>query len=194
MISQEQWEVYNKRRSYAERNRPPICHSGTPTVRSVDTPSSPASKPAASSPAPLPHSVPPPSEGPVLGEETTGEDPKRTRVSSPPLPVGEQGERAEDTDMELAADGSASPLPLSSEGGRMEPSPPRPPRIVTKASMSPRPNSHISHSCPQHCDSWSESEWVSMWFWRKAKHWGNNGHSAQKEKKSRKRKRPDLFS
>ena len=28
-----------------------------------------------------------------------------------------------------------------------------------------------------------QSEWVSMWFWRKAKHWGNNGHSAQKEKK-----------
>ena len=24
---------------------------------------------------------------------------------------------------------------------------------------------------------------MSMGFWRKAKHWGNNGHSAQKEKK-----------
>ena len=37
---------------------------------------------------------PPPSEGLVLGEETSSEDSKRTRVSSsPPLSLGEQGER-----------------------------------------------------------------------------------------------------
>ena len=145
----EQWEVY----------RPSCRHSGNPTIPSANTPSSPASKPAASSPAPLPHSAPLPSEGLVLGEEMTGEYPKQTRVSSSPaLPVGEQGKRVGGggTDMELAADGSASPLPFPSEGERMEPSPPQPPRIVTKASISPRPNSHISHSYPPYFDSWSE--------------------------------------
>ena len=58
--------------------------------------------------------------------------------------------------MELAADGSTSPLPLPSEGGRIEPSYPQPPPIVSKAQTSPRPNSHISHSYPPHSDDWSE--------------------------------------
>ena len=69
-----------------------------------------------------------------------------------------QGERGGggDTDMELAADGSAPPLPLSSEGGRMEPSYPQPPPIVTKAQTSPRFNSHISHPYPPHSGDWGE--------------------------------------
>ena len=38
----------------------------------------------------------------------------------------------------------------------MEPSPPKPPHIVTKAPISPRPNSNVSHSYPPHSDDWSE--------------------------------------
>ena len=88
--SLEQWESYNKRRSYAERNRTPSRHAGNPTGPIANTPSSPASKPVASSPTPLSHPAPPTSEGSGIEEETTSEDPKRTRVSySPPLPVGE---------------------------------------------------------------------------------------------------------
>ena len=159
--SLEQWEIYNKRRSYAERNRPPSRHSGNPTVPNTITPCSPDSKSAASAPAPLPHSAPPPpppSEGPVSGEETSSEDSKRTRVSfSSPLPLGEQGERGGgDTDKELAVDGRAFPLPLPLEEGRLEPPYPQPPPIVTKAQISPRPNSLISHPYPPHSGDWSE--------------------------------------
>ena len=90
--SLEQWELYNKRRSYAERSRPPSRHSGNPTVPNTITLCSLASKLAASAPAPLPHSTPPPSEGPVSREETSSEDSKQTRVSSsPPLPLGKRG-------------------------------------------------------------------------------------------------------
>ena len=75
----------------------------------------------------------------------------------PPCPLASK-ERGGvgDTDMELAGDGSTPPLPLPLEGGRMDPSPPQPSRIVTKASISPRPNSHNSHSYPPQSDSWSE--------------------------------------
>ena len=45
--SLDQWEMYNKRRSYAERNRPPSHHSGNPTV-----------------PTPLPHVLRLPSRQP----------------------------------------------------------------------------------------------------------------------------------
>ena len=58
--------------------------------------------------------------------------------------------------MELAADGSASPLPLPSEGGRMEPPYTQPPPIVTKAQTSPRTNSLISHPNPPHSSDWNE--------------------------------------
>ena len=58
--------------------------------------------------------------------------------------------------MELAADGSASPLPLPSEGRRMELSYTQPPPIVTKAQTLPRPNSLISHPYPPHSGDWSE--------------------------------------
>ena len=58
--------------------------------------------------------------------------------------------------MELARDGSTPPLPLPPEGGRMDPSHPQPSLIVTKASISPRPNSRNSHSYPPRSDSWSE--------------------------------------
>ena len=58
--------------------------------------------------------------------------------------------------MELAGDGSTPPLPLPSKGGKMDPSRPQPSRLVTKASISPRPNSHNSHSYPPRSDSWSE--------------------------------------
>ena len=148
--SLEQWEIYNKRRSYAERNRPPSRHSGNPTVPNTITPCSPTSKLAASAPAPLPHSAPAPSEGPVSGEETSSEDSKRTCVFLSPLDAWQTREKGGwgDKDMELAADGSASPLHLPSEGGRMEPSYLQPPPIVTKAQTSPRPNSLISHPLP----------------------------------------------
>ena len=58
--SLEQWELYNKRRSYAERSSPPSRHSGNSTVPNTITSCSPASKSAASAPAPLPRSAPPP--------------------------------------------------------------------------------------------------------------------------------------
>ena len=145
--SLEQRESYNKRRSYTESNRPPSRHSGNPTAPIANTPS-PASKPVASSPTPLPHSAPPSLGG--VG------DSKHVCPPLPPCPLASKERGGGGTDMELAGNGSTPPLPLPSEGGRMDPSPPQPSRIVTKASISPRPNSHNSHSYPPRSDSWSE--------------------------------------
>ena len=82
--SLEQWEIYNKRRSYAEHNRPPSRHSGNSTVPNNITPCSLASKSAASAPAPLPHAAPLPQRGWCEGKK------RAARILSehlfPPLP------------------------------------------------------------------------------------------------------------
>ena len=101
-------------------------------------------------PAPLPPPPPPPSpsEGPVSGEETSSEDSKRTRVSSsPPLPLGEQGERGGGGGHKHGADCGwerFSPSPPFGRGDYRAILSYQPPPIVTKAQTSPRPNSLIS--------------------------------------------------
>ena len=78
---------------------------------------------------------------PVLGEKTNS---KRTRVSSsPPLPVGKQG-------------GGGGTHGHEADCGKDGAIPPQPPHLVTKAPISHRPNSHISHSYPPHSNDWSE--------------------------------------
>ena len=107
------------------------------------------------------HQCPFPTPPPLLPQRGRCQGKRRAvRILSehvcPPLPPCRTSGGGGDTDMELAADGSASPLPLPSEGGRMEPSYTQRPPIVTKAHTLLRPNSLISHPYPPHSGDWSE--------------------------------------
>ena len=114
--SLNQREMYNKRRSYAERNRPLVAILATPLAQApfLHVLRLPSQQPPHQC-APPPSL--PPSEGPVLGEETNSEDSKRTRVSSSLLLlVGEQGERGGTRTWSWLRVGALLPFPSLQRG------------------------------------------------------------------------------
>ena len=150
-----QWEAFHAKRSYTDRKKSNSRHAGVPTSLTSKSPlSSAAVKQAALSLAPPPLSAPPSSEGSGIGEETKSDNPKQARVSScPPHPPccplskGEGG----NTDNELTEEGNTPPFPPPHplEGGRMDASPLQSSPILSKALLSPMPNSHIAHPYPR---------------------------------------------
>ena len=159
--SVKQWEHFNRKRSYAQRNKS-SRHAGDPIETASNPPLSPAS---AKSISPLPTYLPPPppSEGSGEGSEApsvsniNSDNLNEPHVSSPTsMPSWGHGEGGRDTPKVGNGEREASPTSLASAGGREKPHRPQPDTLDEKVNSSPtkfRPNRPSTH----HVDDWDEN-------------------------------------
>ena len=160
--SVKQWEHFNRKRSYAQRNKSSSRHAGDPIETASNPPLSPASTRSAS-PSPTSLPPPPPSEGSGEGSEAPSvsniisDNLNEPLVSSPTsIPSRGHGEGGRDTPKVGNGEREASPTSLASAVGREKPPRPQPDTLDEKLNSSPtkfRPNRPSTH----HVDDWDNN-------------------------------------